>query len=138
MIENPRIGGKRPEYGVIAGRIVMVDAMVHWQAYTKPAKVIQDDGRNVTVAPLRKYYDAQLKRYLFVDDAKLDDRYRIDKNSVKLVCDFAAEVNLIMAAACDAEREWLELKGRQEKRIAALLGTVHESALAMPADAISL
>lgn len=121
MIERVRKGEKRLDFADLDGRIVMVDACLLWEAYREPCRVVSDGGRFVVADGLTRHWDEKVGphgRHVYFDEVSPNDRgHRIDKRSIRIVCDNANEVNALIAASEEAEAEFDGMRKRQIERI---------------------
>lgn len=135
MIEFIKKGAAAPTFEQARGRIVLVDANQLWPAYRGAAVVVEDAGRYLMCAPLARQWNQKARRYDYFD-AHGDDRHafeRIDRRSVRVLCDHAAEVEALIAVEDAATAAFLKLKDDAAASYAALAGSAMVSKREAPA-----
>lgn len=113
---------KRPSFGEIQGRIVLVSDGSRLGLSGSVFLVTEDDGRAVIGREVERSYSEMLKRFTYSQNKELGDGKRIDRSAIRVACDTVAEVDAVREAVRVMEANiWAETK-TAERRLAALEG----------------
>lgn len=114
---------KRPSFEDIAGRIIMISDGSVYGGVRGPVRVSADDGRAIIGHDIDATYNGELKRWTFSQNGEQrEERTRVDKSAIRVVCDTVAEVEALMEITRVYEKNVHQQLQITKKRLAAMEG----------------